>query len=229
MEILLNRWRGTGDLFSIGSFRITGTMLYVIYFIIFAYILSGSYVVALFTGAMFLAGESVGFGKWVGYLCYPEEKVLEKEYLDKEGYGFPYIHYIANFIAPERENFSAYCNTAIALRGLFWGAVLYLGLYIGEANIINAFVFIYNILPYFDILPYAVATNEITISLVTYMISILIWTIGFPLACLFSRYTKEKIIKNKFISINDRWESQEIYYGMFQMIANAVIVYTILY
>jgi len=61
------------------------------------------------------------------------------------------------------------------------------------------------------------------------IVAILIWTIGFPLACLFSRYTKEKIIKNKFISINDRWESQEIYYGMFQMIANAVIVYTILY
>ena len=114
MEILLNRWRGTGDLFNIGSFRITGTMLYVIYFIIFAYILSESYVVALFTGAMFLAGESVGFGKWVGYLCYPEEKVLEKEYLDKEGYGFPYIHYVANFIAPEKENFSEYCNTAKA-------------------------------------------------------------------------------------------------------------------
>lgn len=229
MEPILNRWRGTGDIFNVYKFMVTGTMIYAIYLALLFGLVTGSVIIGVVTLIGFLAGESVGFGKWVGYLCYPEEKVLEKEYLDKEGYGFPYIHYIANFIAPERENFNAYCNTAIALRGLFWGALLYLGLYIGEANIINAFVFVYNILPYFDILPYAVATNEITISLATYIVAILIWTIGFPLACLFSRYTKEKIIKNKFISINDRWESQEIYYGMFQMIANYIIVYTILY
>lgn len=31
MEILLNSWRGTGNIFSIYKFNITGTMIYALY------------------------------------------------------------------------------------------------------------------------------------------------------------------------------------------------------
>ena len=31
MEILLNRWRGTGKIFSISIFNITGTIIYALY------------------------------------------------------------------------------------------------------------------------------------------------------------------------------------------------------
>lgn len=69
----------------------------------------------------------MGFGKWVGALCYPENKTdLQKEYDDLEGYNFPYIHKIANSIVNERKDFFKYCNVALFIRGLIWGLCLYL-------------------------------------------------------------------------------------------------------
>ena len=105
IEPILNRWRGTGDIFNVYKFSVTGTMIYAIYLALLFGLVTGSVIIGVVTLIGFLAGESFGWGKWVGTLVTDEPKDLEVEYLDKEGYGFPYIHYIANFIAPERENF----------------------------------------------------------------------------------------------------------------------------
>ena len=107
MEILFNRWRGTGLIYK----RLTGTMIYAIYLALLFGLVTQSIYVGLFTIVSFLLAESMGFGKWVGALCYPENKTdLQKEYDDLEGYNFPFIHQIANYITPERKNFFKYCN-----------------------------------------------------------------------------------------------------------------------
>lgn len=190
MEILLNRWRGTGIIFS----RITGTMIYALYIGLFFGFISTWYVGLLSVG-LFLLAESMGWGKWVGALCYPETKTnLEKEYQDKEGYKFPFIHFIANFIANEKKDFFKYCNVALGLRGLLWGLILYLGLVsFGYINIFE------------------------------YLIISLLYAIGFPLSCYLSR-KKSFNYKNKFISIVGKWETMEIYYGFFHFVCNAYII-----
>lgn len=190
MESILNRWRGTGIIFS----RITGTMIYALYVGLLFGLLSNWYIGLLSIG-LFLLAESMGWGKWVGALCYPETKSnLQKEYDDKEGYNFPFIHYITNFIIPEKKEFFKYCNFALYFRGMIWALFLYLPL------------IVFNYISYLE-----------------YIIISIIWGIGFPLSCYLSRL-KSFNYKNKFISIVGKWETQEIYYGFFHFICNTYII-----
>lgn len=77
MEIILNRWRGTGDIFYISKFAITGTMIYAFYLgLLFGSITEWYIGILVLIG--FLIGESFGWGKWVGSLCYPENTNLQK-------------------------------------------------------------------------------------------------------------------------------------------------------
>lgn len=199
MEALLNRWRGTGDIFNIYKFHVTGTMIYAVYLALLFGLVTQNVTVGVITLIGFLIGESFGWGKWVGALCYPEtKKDLEKEYEDKEGYGFPYIHYMANFFIKEKDNFFAYCNLALFIRGMIWALCLYLAL------------FIYGYISYFE-----------------YFFISIIWGVGFPFACYLSR-KKSFNYKSKFISIVGKWETQEIYYGIIHMIVNMYLVYTII-
>ena len=191
MEILFNRWRGTGLIYK----RLTGTMIYAIYLALLFGLVTQSIYIGLFTIISFLLAESMGFGKWVGALCYPENKTdLQKEYDDLEGYNFPYIHQMANYITPERKNFFKYCNTALFIRGLIWGLCLYLPLVGFE---------------YISIIDYALVS--------------LVYGLGFPFACYLSRL-KSFNIKYKYLSIKDRWETQELYYGFIHMICNIYLI-----
>jgi len=191
---LLNRLRGTGVIFSISKLQVTGTMIYSLYIGIVFGLISCWYIGLLSVG-LFLLAESMGWGKWVGALCYPETKTnLEKEYQDKEGYGFPFIHYIANFIIPEKKEFFKYCNVALGLRGLLWGLILFIGL------------FTYG-----------------TINYIEYISISILYAIGFPLSCYLSRL-KSFNYKNKFVSIVGKWETMEVYYGFFHGIAIWYIV-----
>ena len=198
MEIILNRWRGTGKIFSISIFNITGTIIYALYLGLLFGLLTTWYIGAL-TSIGFLIGESFGWGKWVGSLCYPENTNLQKEYEDKEGYKFPFIHYLANFIIKEKVSYFKYCNLALYFRGMIWGLFLYLALVL------------------FDCISY-----------LEYIIISIIYGIGFPLSCYLSR-KKSFNYKNKFISIVGKWESQELYYGFIHFICNAYIVLKYLY
>lgn len=194
METILNRWRGTGVIFSISKLNITGTMIYALYIGLLFGLLTTWYTGLLSLG-LFLLGESFGWGKWVGALCYPETKTdLQKEYEDKEGYKFPFIHYIANFIVNEKKYFFKYCNIALFVRGMIWALCLYLAL------------FIYGYISYFE-----------------YFFISIIWGIGFPLACFLSR-KKTFNYKRKFVSIVEKWETQEIYYGFIHFVCNAYII-----
>lgn len=199
MEILLNRWRGTGIIFSISIFNITGTIIYALYLgLLFGSITE--WYIGILVLISFLIGESFGWGKWVGALCYPEtKKDLQKEYEDKEGYNFPFIHYVANFIIPEQKYFFIYCNLALGIRGFIWGLFIYLSLV----------VFNY-------------------ISILELFILCLIYGVGFPFACYLSRL-KSFNYKNKFVSIVGKWETLELCYGFIHFICNAYIILKVVY
>ena len=198
IEMLLNRWRGTGTIFSISIFNITGTIIYALYLGLLFGSITQWYIGAL-TSIGFLIGESFGWGKWVGSLCYPENTNLLKEYEDKEGYNFPFIHYVANFIIKEKVSYLKYCNLALYFRGMIWALFIYLSLVL------------------FDYLSY-----------LEYIIISIIYGIGFPLSCYLSR-KKSFNYKNKFISIVGKWETQEIYYGFIHFICNAYIILKVVY
>ena len=215
IEMFLNRLRGTGDIFNISKFAITGTMLYALYILIVSGILIFSYnletntlvnyilsllnisgydlaVTNIFYAVsavmLFLLGESYAFGKWVGFLVDYEDEHTP-EYDSKVGKGFPYIHYIANYIVDERVDYKRYCQVALAIRGLFWWLPLYLLFaYIGFISYVEAMLL-------------GIAIG-----------------IGFPVAAYVGRNWD---YNNKIgvLEFKRGWENQEIVYGLFQGIA----------
>jgi len=156
IEILLNRWRGTGDIFSISIFNITGTMIYCLYIFVLVSILSNP-IYGVVATALFLAGESLAFGKWVGYLTYPENYDKEQFEANKKGSNFPFIHQTANYFINQSNPYK-YSILALSIRGVYWWLPLYLLFaYIGLINYFEAII-----------------------------IGILLG-IGFPIACILSR------------------------------------------
>ena len=156
IEIILNRWRGTGDIFYISKFAITGTMIYSFYMFVLVSILS-NLIYGFIATALFLAGESLAFGKWVGYLTYPENYNKEQFETNKKGNNFPFIHQTANYFINQSNPYK-YSILALSIRGLYWWLPLYLLFaYIGLINYFEAVI-----------------------------IGILLG-IGFPIACILSR------------------------------------------
>ena len=212
MEILLNRWRGTGNIF----LGITGTMIYMTYiallissltYVNLDYIIDISEVInifsysipitmhigklgtailcGLFAGLLFLLGESMGWGKWVGYIV-SDDKDRVINYNDKEGTKFPFIHQTANFFSNEKEDYLEYCETALFFRGIYYW------------------------LPLFSFITYLGLLD-----IMTSLISLTILAIGFPLACHIGR-RMSITYKSRFISLSRGWENQEIVYGAIQ-------------
>lgn len=193
MEILLNRWRGTGIIFS----RITGTMIYALYIGLLFGLLSTWYIGLLSIG-LFLLAESMGWGKWVGALVRYEpwdEDLLKEQYKDDEGKKFPFIHQTANFLVPERIEgsfkdrllqYKFYAVTALTLRGIYWWLPVYLVI--------------------------------ATLGLITFSDALLVSAVlgvSFPLACIIGKrwkFTK----KYGILSFSRGWENQEIIYGLIQ-------------
>ena len=115
MEIFLNRWRGTGVIFT-SIPLLTGTLIYSLYFGLLIGFLS-TYYYGILISILFILGECFGWGKWVGALT---SKDYVKAYDDLEGYNFPYIHYLANFFIKEKEDYLNYCRLALSIRGFIW-------------------------------------------------------------------------------------------------------------
>lgn len=139
IEILLNRWRGTGDIFYISKFAITGTMIYSFYMFVLFSILSNP-IYGFIATALFLAGESLAFGKWVGYLTYPENYDKEQFEVNKKGSNFPFIHQTANYFINQSNPYK-YSVLALSIRGLYWWLPLYLLFaYIGLINYFEAII-----------------------------------------------------------------------------------------
>lgn len=188
-EIVLNRLRGTGDIFKVFSFAITGNILYAAYIALVIGLLSTWYY-GLVAGLLYMLGESMGWGKWVGSLCHPESIIsLEDRYADNEGIKFPFVHQTANLIVKEREDYELYCQVALGLRGFYWWISLY---------VFMAFI---GLVSYYEAI----------------IISILLG-ITFPIAAYIS--TKlDYNGKFWIINYSKGWENQELIYGLFQGIA----------
>lgn len=152
----LNRWRGTGDIFYISKFAITGTMLYSFYIFVLVSILSNP-IYGFITTALFLSGESLAFGKWVGVLTYPENYNKEQFETNKKGSNFPFIHQTASILIKQSKPYY-YSILALSIRGLYWWLPLYLLFaYVGLIN-------------YFEAIAIGILLG-----------------IGFPIACILSR------------------------------------------
>lgn len=126
LPMILNRWRGTGIIFSIFNYEVAGSLIYGLYYaLLFGFI--STWYIGILTFILYLGAEHQGFGKWVGFLT-KDNLPLEEKYKNFQGYKFPFIHQTANFIVREKANFFWYCNMALFFRGLYWSLPLYFGL-----------------------------------------------------------------------------------------------------
>ena len=139
IEAILNRWRGTGDIFYISKFAITGSMIYAFYMFILVSFLSNP-IYGFIATILFLVGESFAWGKWVGYLIYPENYDKEQFENNKAGSNFPFVHQTANYSINQSKPYY-YSVLALSIRGLYWWLPLYLLFaYIGLINYFEAII-----------------------------------------------------------------------------------------
>ena len=142
----------------------------------------------IFILALYILGESYAWGKWVGYITADPGEIANEEYDNDDGRSFPFIHFIANFIIDQKVNYTAYCYTALGVRGLFWWVPLYtiLGYFVGEADV-----------------------GLITGIIVGLLFPIAAWLGGRVLTFKFE-YPRIKLF------CRGGWERQELVYGLFQ-------------
>jgi hypothetical protein len=110
---LLNRMRG--GLFSVPTFLVA------IPFGLLAYYISGLWYIGIAGYVLYLAGESDGWGKWLGSLCYRVDSMSAKT--EKEGI-FGWIDGVCSKVFPDyltdNEAWFNYCRLALTLRGFQW-------------------------------------------------------------------------------------------------------------
>ena len=200
LPVLLNRWRGTGTIVTIGKFHLIGNIIYALYIagiIGCAYALTfGGWIsvgYGLLGGILYIAGESFAWGKWVGYLTHYEGEG-KHDYDNDDGRSFPYIHYIAQVIVKQENDYTTYCEIALARRGLFWWLPLLVLL--GTIDLISW---------------YQVAISSIFLA------------VGFPVACYLGTLLKVEY-KSKYLNLSRGWENQEVFYGLFHWIGIALVI-----
>lgn len=200
LPVLLNRWRGTGAIVTIGKFRLIGNIIYALYI---AGIVGCTYALTfggwisvgygLLGGILYIAGESFAWGKWVGWLT-DYEKTSKPDYDNDDGRSFPYIHYIAQAIVKQEDDYTTYCEIALAIRGLFWWLPLLILL--GIIDLISW---------------YQVAFSSIFLA------------VGFPVACYLGTLLKVEY-KSKYLNMSRGWENQELVYGFFHWIGISLVI-----
>ena len=200
LPVLLNRWRGTGAIITIGKFRLIGNIIYALYIAgivgcAYALTFGGwiSTVYGLLGGILYIAGESFAWGKWVGWLT-NYNGVGKPDYNNDDGRSFPYIHYIAQAVVKQENDYTTYCEIALAIRGLFWWLPLLVLL--GIIDLISW---------------YQVAFSSIFLA------------VGFPVACYLGTLLKVEY-KSKYLNLSQGWENQEVFYGLFHWIGIALVI-----
>lgn len=200
LPVLLNRWRGTGAIVTIGKFRLIGNIIYALYIagivgcayaLTFGGFISVGY--GLLGGILYILGESFAWGKWVGWLT-NYAGVGKPDYNNDDGRSFPYIHYIAQAIVKQENDYTTYCEIALAIRGLFWWTPLLILL--GSIDLISW---------------YQVAISSIFLA------------VGFPVACYLGTLLKVEY-KSKYLNLSQGWENQEVFYGLFHWIGIALVI-----
>lgn len=194
LPVLLNRWRGTGTIVTIGKFRLIGNIIYAVYISIIvgcAYALTfGGWIsigYGLLGGILYIAGESFAWGKWVGYLTHYEGEG-KPDYNNDDGRSFPYIHYIAQAIVRQEKDYTTYCEVALTIRGFIWWTPLLILL--GSINLLSW---------------YQVAISSTLLA------------VGFPIACYLGKLLKIEY-RSKYLNLSRGWENQEVIYGLFQFV-----------
>ena len=221
LPMILNRWRGTGIIFSIFNYEVAGSLIYGLYYaLLFGFI--STWYIGILTFLLYLGAEHQGFGKWVGFLT-KDNLPLEEKYKNFQGYNFPYIHQTANFIVREKANFFWYCNIALFFRGFYWGLPLYFGLYKGT-YLINFIIETLNILPFINI---DSIENISYINGLDYLIVSLAYAIGFPLACYLGNLINIEY-KSRFLNLSVGWENQEVVFGFIHFVCNSYLIFKIL-
>lgn len=174
---------------------LTGTRIYAIYIgLLFGFL--STYYYGLLAVILFLIGESFAWGKWDGSLCHPEN-ITDEVKNSKCGKSFPYIHYMANYIQNQDENYKLYCQIALAIRGFIWWTPLMI------------------LLGYLDLL------NWVVVILNSFVLAI-----GFPIACELSHYWNFEY-KAKYLSILTNGEKQEVIYGLIQFICLSLSIFLV--
>jgi len=111
MFTILNRLRGTWSWFS----KVIGLLV-----AIAVYWVSDNYYVAIASGLGYIAGESMGWGAWVGTLsCYPRGKEPKNTKYDYEGKNNG-IYWIASKFYDPISDWYKFSMVALVLRGIYW-------------------------------------------------------------------------------------------------------------
>ena len=195
LPVLLNRWRGTGAIVTIGKFRLIGNIIYAIYIagivgcayaLTFGGLISVGY--GLLCGVLYILGESFAWGKWLGWLVSYDEN-SKPDYNNDDGRSFPYIHYIAQSIVKQENDYTRYCEIALAIRGFFWWVSFFTFLYlIGLVSGLGS------------------------------ILSVIFLSVGFPVAAYIGKNINFEY-RSKYFNTSRGWENQELVYGFFHWIA----------
>ena len=125
MFTILNRLRGIRGFVA----KINGLLLGIL-----VYLLYGNYYIAIIVCAGYIAGESFGWGEWLGTLCVHRNNNTKQI---KEGKGDG-IQWLAKKIVPDyKYNFINYCRAALTIRGLYWWAPTLVPLYFAGVGILH--------------------------------------------------------------------------------------------
>lgn len=191
LPVLLNRWRGTGAIITIGNFKLIGNIIYALYI---AGIVGCTYALTvggwisvgygIIAGILYIIGESFAWGKWVGHLTHYEGEG-KHDYTNDDGRSFPYIHYIAQFIVKQEVNYTRYCEVALAIRGLFWWLPLMVMLWL--IGLVQVYALI---------------------------VGLIVLAIGFPIAAYIGNMIHIEF-KSRYLNMSRGWENQELVYGLF--------------
>ena len=143
---ILNRYpRGT---YSWGPWAVGPTMGLIIFLI------TSNYIAALAFVALYIAGESFGWGKWLAAIPIAHDKSFTQEMYNSgevKASNIPLIerkdgksngvHLLANLISKETEDFRSYAWYALMFRGLLWYAPIFgMFAFLGVANMFVAVI-----------------------------------------------------------------------------------------
>lgn len=184
LEMLFNRWRGTGVIF----WKINGNTIYAVYWALLVGFFSGTWYWGLLFGGLYILGESFAWGKWVGYVSMRDRETYipdkSRDYNNDDGRSFPWIHFIANSIINQEKDYLNYCRIALFFRGLFWW-----------------------------ILPLSLLLFLDLIVLWQYIFGLVVLSVGFPISVELGRHIDIEY-RSKFLNLSPGWENQECVYGL---------------
>jgi hypothetical protein len=185
MNILLNRWRGT---------KAINAKLYaaVIGLIVGWYF---GVVAGIITAIVFVAGESFGWGEWIGGIISESTRPVPNTPEAREEGARNGIRWLANKVVSEDVDYAKHIRVALAIRGIYW------------------WVPVMGTIAFFSGAYWLVAIG---------VIAGVLFPVAFDLATKYD--DKIPTIRCKWFHVEGRWEKGEVIYGLFLDVLMAVSV-----